>query len=160
MNVRSAVRGFTISEVVVSIFLLSVALLAVAASITFGMNAADHARSITEANTYARVILEYVTANNLAWSTTVTLPTASSGVNDPAGVNQALGAPPLTTGGISFPADTPYRRHIEITGSNCTTDSGDVSWKLDVRQIAVFISWSEQGLPRTIVLKTFQRRPL
>lgn len=159
---RAAKRlAFTLSEVAVSIFVLTIALLGVAAAVSFGGNAAEHGRSVTEAQTYARQMMEFITTNNLAWSTTVTMPAATSGLNDAAGTYQTLSAAPFTTSGINFPADSPYRRHIEITSSNCTTDTASsAGWKLDVRQINVTIQWFERGASRAVVLKTFQRRPL
>ena len=153
--------AFTLAEVAVSIFVLTIALQGVAGAISFGGNADEHGRSVTEAQTYAREIMEFITSNNLAWSSTVTMPAASTGLNDSAGTYQALSATPLTTSGINFPSDSPYRRHIEVTSSNCTTDTtNSAQWKLDVRQINVTIQWFEGGASRAIVLKTFQRRPL
>ena len=161
-------RAFALSEVMVAVFILSVALIGVAASIEFGMTSAEHGRNVTQAEVYARQMMEYVENSGLVWNTVATMPPSSTGVNDGAGVTQPLGAPPMDTSGISDPSGrplssstvTPFSRHIEITSSVAAVDSGDTGWKLDVRQIAITISWFENGKPRSINLKSYLRRPL
>jgi type II secretory pathway pseudopilin PulG len=154
--------GFTIAEVLLSILILSVALLGVAAAISLGMTSAQHGSYVTQAETYAREMLEYLTNNNYPFNASTLLPVPStSGINDPPGVNQPLAAPPLDVSGIVFPANTMFSRHITTISSIATTDpTATTGYKLDVRRISVTILWNENGKPRSVTLATFQRRPL
>jgi Tfp pilus assembly protein PilV len=155
-------HGFTLSEVLLSVFMLTVTLLGLAGAISFGASSAQHGTYVSQATTYAREILEYLTENNIPFTASALLPVASStGINDAVGVTEALAAPPLDVSGISFPKASMFARHINTISSISTSDPvSTTGYKLDVRQISVTISWDENSKPRSVTLTTFQRRPL
>ena len=155
-------KAFTLSEVLVSLSILTISLLGLAGTIAYASASGEHAANVTEASTYARELLEYTMVNNLAYSSSPTFPLpASTGLNDSPGATEALNASPFdSTSGLSLPASSRYQRHIQVLSSRLATEIGATyNWKDDVRQISVTIQWTENARPRSVTLASWQRRP-
>lgn len=151
--------GFSLAEVLVALAVLSVSLLGTAAALHFGMQAVVHGSLISEASTNARALLEVMAAEGRAFST-AGLPDSSSGFNDGPGVTRALNAAPFDSPDYKFSASSRYQRHIEVQASVVASDGAAArAWKDDVRMISVTVLWSESGHSRSLLLRSFCRRP-
>ncbi|CAN0276981.1 unnamed protein product, partial [Phaeothamnion confervicola] len=137
----------SLSEVVLSIFILSLALLGLVGAMHFGMTANQHASNITTALSYARQFIEYIRGGNLPFQlgTSSTLPPSSSGINDVANtfvdLNTPIGA---STNGL--PVDPQFSRNIQcafvnVTGENTVAPA--YAWKANLREVIVTIRWSD-----------------
>ena len=152
-------RGLTMGEILVAIFLLSVALLGTAASLHYGTQAAMHGSYYTDASSNARMLLELMLAENRPFAT-ASLPDSSSGYNDLAGVVRPLDDPPFNLADYRLQGAPRFRRHIEVRNYSQASDSAAMrAWKDDVRQVTVSISWTEGGRDRSLSLSSFARRP-
>lgn len=160
-RLRPGEIGFTLNEVLISIVILTIALLGLAGAMSYGMTSGQHGSNITEALGYARQIEEYCRSNNSPFTlgTPTTLPPATSGINDPIGTYEALNAAPFTsTSGLNLPANSRYQRSIQCQFSNLSsedTTSATYAWKTNVRQISVTIGWFENSARRTIQVSAF-----
>ena len=153
------VRGFSLVEVLLALFVMTVALLGTAAALHFSMGGVLHGSLVTEASSNARALLEVMLAENRAFSTSA-LPDSGSGLNDGPGVTRALNAPPFQLNDYQFSSSSRYQRHIEVQNYSRASDSGAArAWKDDVRQISVSILWTESSHPRSLSLRGLSRRP-
>ncbi|CAN0492948.1 unnamed protein product, partial [Phaeothamnion confervicola] len=77
-------RGMSLSEMIIAVFILTVALLGLASVMHFGMTSNQHATNMTTALSYARQLVESIRGGNLPFQlgTATTLPPSSSGIND------------------------------------------------------------------------------
>jgi Tfp pilus assembly protein PilV len=147
-------------EILVSVSVLTVALLGTAASLHFGMQASMHGSYYTEASANCRQLLEVMLAENRAFAT-AGLPDSTSGYNDGPGVTRPLNDPPFNLSSYSLTNTTRYQRNISVIAYSQPADSSTVRlWKDGVRQITVTISWPESGHTRTVSLSSLARRPL
>lgn len=152
-------KGYSLAEVLVAVFVLSVSLLGTAAALHYGMQAVLHGSLMTEASANARALLEIMQAENRPFSSTA-LPDSSSGFNDAPGVNRALNAPPFNLPDYKLEPASRYQRHIEVQSYSQPSDSAAAqAWKVDVRQVTVTVFWYESGRSRSLALRSFCRRP-
>lgn len=146
-------------EILVSVSVLTIALLGTAASLHFGMQASMHGSYYTEASANCRQLLEIMLAENRAFATTG-LPDSSSGYNDGPGVTRPLNDPPFNQSTYSLTSTTRYQRNITVTAYSQSTDSSAIRlWKDSVRQVTVTVSWPESGRTRTVSLSSLVRSP-
>ncbi len=156
---RRKMVGFSLAEVLVALAVLSVSLLGTAAALHFGMQAVLHGSLMSEASSNARALLEVMVAENRAFSS-LGLPGTSSGFNDAPGVTRALNAPPFDSPDYQFSAGSRYQRHIEVQASTVASDGVTArAWKDDVRMVSVTVLWTESGHSRSLLVRTFCRRP-
>lgn len=148
----------SLSEVILSIFVLSLALLGLVGAMHFGMTANQHAANITTALSYARQFVEYIRGGNLPFQlgTSSTLPLSSSGINDAANTFVALDTP-IGASTSGFPSDPQFSRNIQctfvnVTGENTATPA--YAWKANLREVIVTIQWSDNSHLRTLSLAT------
>jgi len=121
--------GFTLSEVLISIAVISIALLGLMASMLFGTRGAEHARRVTEASNYAREIIEIISVRNVC---------NNSAVNDTSPVDLNAGNYNGTWGTLPNFQVAPYKRKVTVSE---VSSSGSVV----LYQIRVVISWNSPG---------------
>lgn len=129
-------RAFSLSEILISLAVLSVGMLGLMAAMLYGSRGAEHARRVTEANNYARQIVEIIRIRNVA--------------NDAAATDSgqvALNAGNYNGAWGVMPANTDYRR--QVTCSLISTASGVSLYNIRVR---VFWDSSGQGVERSVDL--------
>ena len=152
-------KSYSLAEVLVAVFVLSVSLLGTAAALHYGMQAVLHGSLMTEASANARALLEIMQAENRPFSST-DLPVSESGFNDAPGVNRDLDAPPFNLPDYKLEPASRYKRHIEVQSYSQASDSAAAqAWKVDVRQVTVTVFWYESGRSRSLTLRSFCRRP-
>jgi len=133
---REPRRAFTLSEILISIAVLSIGMLGLMAAMLYGSRGAEHARRVTEANNYARQILEIIRIRNVA---------SEAGATDSGQV--ALNAGNYSgTWGV-MPANTDYRRQV-----TCTLLSSAAGVSLYNIKVRVFWNSSGQGAERSVDL--------
>ena len=111
--------GFSLSEVLISIAVISIGMLGLMSAMLFGTKASSHAQRSSQAANYAREIIEFIRMRDWAASP----PTGLVDVSD--ATRKALGAAPLngSTGAtFTIPADANYTRNIQITPVAGLTD--------------------------------------
>ena len=121
--------GFTLSEVLISIAVISIALLGLMASMLFGTRGAEHARRVSEASNYAREIVEIISVRNVC---------NDSAVNDTSPVDLNAGNYNGNWGVLPNFAVAPYKRQVTCTQ---VSSAGGVT----LYQIRVVISWLSPG---------------
>lgn len=143
-------RGFSFLEVLISVVVLTIGLLGVMGSLTFGLRASAYSGTTSEAVNCARQILERIRLQNLAWSDNV-IPPDTVGLADTASDRRAIEAPP-------FQAMTPsrnLRRNIQM--HRVSMVASDPNYNL--MQVQVTIYWFDRGSEKSVALCAFQRRP-
>jgi prepilin-type N-terminal cleavage/methylation domain-containing protein len=161
-----AEKGFTLTEVMISVSILTIALLGLAGALSFGASSGQISADTTQATTIARRMIEYSIAQDIPFTVSSLLPTSSSGINDSTSPYQTepLNAAPFdATSPLTFSSDDLgfYIRHIETVSSRAATELGpSYNWKDEVRQISATILWTRNGTQRHTTLTSFVRRRL
>lgn len=152
-------RGLSLIELVCAVGVLAVALLGTASALHFGFQASKHGALYTQASGFARTLMEAMLNENRAFSSTA-LPSSSSGLNDAAGVTRPLDEAPFHLASYKLRGYPTYRRHIEVTNFSLSSDPAAVrTWKDDLRQVSVTVSWTEKGRTASVTLTGIARRP-
>lgn len=139
-------RGFSILEVVISIAVLSIALLGTSAAVHYGMKSQTHGKLVSEAQSYADRIMTIMLERNLAHSQTTLAALTGIGLNDSSGARVALNASPLNSITDGLPSDTRYLRNISVRECRLPTETdGKYAWKDGLRQVTVTVYWKESG---------------
>lgn len=151
-------RGYSFAELLVSFFILSVALLGTTAALHYGMTASRHGGLYTEGSNHARSLMQIMLSENRAFSSSA-LPLTTSGYNDATGVTRPLNDPPFGLADYRLGGVARFRRHIEVREYRRSSDPAAAAWKSDVRQVSVTVSWDESGRRHQLTLVSFNRRP-
>lgn len=146
----------SLSEMIIAVFILTIALLGLAGVMHFGMTSNQHATNMTTALSYARQLVESIRGGNLPFSlgTATTLPTSSSGIND---ANNSFVALDTAIGGSTngLPVDPQFTRNIQCAFGNVTSENtaaATYAWKANLREVLVTLRWSESSRWRTLTL--------
>lgn len=151
--------GFALAEVLVALFVLSVALLGSTAALHYGLRSAGHGALVSEANTQARMLLELMLSENRAFASPG-LPVSTSGTNDLPGVTRPLNDPPFGLTAYRLDDSSRFRRHIEVRNYRAPSETdSSLAWKDDVREVRVEVSWQEGTRLESVSLFSFSRRP-
>lgn len=151
--------GLSLIEICFSVGLLSIALLATLATMHFGMASGEHGSNVSDATGQAKQLLEIMLQENRAFSS-VALPSSASGFNDAAGVTRPLNDVPFNSATYLLPSNTRFSRHIEVLDCRQAGEvGGSYAWKDDLREVAVTISWFENGHQRSVNLRSYCKRP-
>lgn len=149
--------GFSILEVLISIAILAVAALGTSAAIHYGLRSQSHGKLVSEAQAYADRLMASMLEQNLAFSTP-SLPTSTSGINDPATARVALNAAPFNNASYGLPTNSRYRRNISILNCRQAAESGgQFGWKDDLRQITVKVYWQENSREGSVTLQCISK---
>lgn len=130
----SASRGFTLVELLISLIVLTVGILAVARMFPTGARAQTQDRLLTGANNYARESLENLSA--LSWSD----PALTLGQHPGAGASEALGSAGQ------------WQRSYVVSAMSAPLDH--------LKRVDVTVSYTGAGLggARTVVATTYLRK--
>ena len=151
---RMRSRGFTLVEVIVSLTLISIALLGVMGAIAYGTKHSGSGEELTEATHIARTYLSYIQESTLLdtiESETGEWPSESSGLNDAVEELRPLDDPPF---GLEAKLDfspaqiEKYRRRIR--SQRVSDDLADHRFNLARVQVTIF--WESKQGERNVLL--------
>lgn len=152
---RMRSRGFTLVEVIVSLTLISIALLGVMGAIAYGTKHSGSGEELTEATHIARAYLSYIQEATLLDTapagTDGWIDEVSSGLNDPVEGLRPLDDSPFGAGsGLDFrPAQIEkYRRRIR--SQRVSDDLADHRFNLARVQVTIF--WESKQGERNVLL--------
>jgi len=145
-------RGYSLIEVCIAIFVLTIGILGAYSAFSFSLNSVFHARNISVATNNARLLVEAVRLKNLPpWA--ATFPTSDeSGLFDAPGARRALNAPPFQ---LDLPADGQFSRRVHV--ERLSGDSN--SYQYNIARISVTVYWDEKGAEKQVQVKAFHRQP-
>jgi len=137
-------------EVLMSLAILSVAILGVLSAVAYGTRAGAYGQRVTEATNYARQISEIIRSEKLAWS--------NGGAPDPQLQNGVENPHIALNSGASFadlPGNTGFWRVI-----NCApiSNPGSVPEFAFLYKIEVIIRFYERGSTRQVIMTSYARR--
>lgn len=150
--------GYSLIEILMAVFVLAVALLGTVAALHYSVRGSLHGSLYTEASSHARAIMEVMLSENRAFLS-ASLPAATSGINDAAGVTRPLNEAPFAQTEYRFPNLSRFRRSIWVQEVRSLNDSVAArAWRSDLRQITVTVYWNEASRQRSVQLVSFSRR--
>jgi prepilin-type N-terminal cleavage/methylation domain-containing protein len=162
--------GFTMAELMIAIAVLSIGLSGVAASLYFGFSRSNAGDDLATAGQYSRMVIELIKGRNyldLAPKAGNGLPTAASGVNDPANADPVpLADPPLQPDaflaynyedGEDGAAETAakgrtladlekYTRKVQVERVSNTAGTPE----FNLIRLTVTIYWEEKGVEKSV----------
>lgn len=159
MTKRKRRHGFTLIEVMYSVGLLSIALLGVIATITYGMMTADMAGNFSAAAHLGQEVVEIIRTDRTNLPTFGLPPNtnrtpvqvAPTGLIDIGGINvtprQAVSAVPLNRPEYGLPSDGRFSRNIQITPVTLGR----------FNRIQVRIYWTQNGKEKMVETIAYQR---
>lgn len=148
----SAVSGFSLSELLISIAISSIALLGTLAMLTYARRSTEHGEKMTQAIAYCRQLCEIVRSEGLAYAYGIP-PSSGSVIN-----NSTMVA--LNSGGGPFgalPDDPAFRRTI------VTQQVNNTGYEQNLLKVTVTVYWAEgrAGTPsanwKNISMVTYSR---
>ncbi len=143
-------RAFSTIEVLVAVFVTSIALLGLLGSLGYGVRASRSGEVMSQAINHCTKLIELTRSRNLDFQGNPPPPPATSGVNDSSdAVRRPLNAPPFAS---DFPADTAFERNIRLERMGA---SGDYNY--DVMKITCTVFWTENGRERSLQFEAFHK---
>jgi len=130
-------------EVLVVIGVLAVGLLAISASVIYGLKANQHGARLTEAGAHGENLINRIRLQNLPFT---------APINDAVSARVPLNAPPFAA---FFPANTPFTRSIQMQ----QLSGVPTNYQYDLSRVTVTLYWSERGVEQSMQLVTLHRRP-
>ncbi|MBI3925985.1 MAG: prepilin-type N-terminal cleavage/methylation domain-containing protein [Armatimonadetes bacterium] len=145
---RSA--AFSLIEIMITLAVVSMALLGLLGALTFGLRASDHAESMTQATNTAREIIGVIRDSEIAWDDPL-----DPALDDAENVRRGLtdGPAPLDTLQLPAPTST-MRRNIQVVRG-----IGPDPEMADIARIRVRVFWTVRGHEKSVELTAFQRNP-
>lgn len=141
-------RGFTLVEVLVSLTLITIAVLGVLGSIAYGTKHAGTGEELAEATHVCRSIMTYLQETTLLDTVEIARPWLSeeSGLNDPDTAFRQLDDAPL--GGMNFqPRQLErYRRRIECVRVN----DDPLNYRYKLARVKVSVFWQSKERERSV----------
>lgn len=151
MNKKSGRRGFSLSEILICVGVISIAFLGTFASLISSQRAVGVGQRMSVATGYCRQLCEIVRARGLAYSTG-TLPASGSDLQTAPGVTST----PLNQGAAfsALPNDDRYTRSIN------TVRVANNGFGYNLYRVTVAVYWQEGKRQNKVSMVTLARVPL
>lgn len=127
-------RGFSLSELLISIAIGAIALLGTLATLTYARRSTEHGEKMTQAIAYCRQLCEIVRSEGLAYAYGIP-PTAGSVINNDSKVALNSGNGPFA----AMPDDPNFMRTI------VTEQVANSGYEQNLLRITVTVYWAERG---------------
>lgn len=140
-------RGFSLAEILVAIFVVTVAALGLISVLIYGTRANGQAQAMAKATHLCREIVGAIRNNELAWPPGALDAALVDGPN----VRRPIDAPPLD--GMGLPAAPEMKRNVLVEQdlSPSGTDHRDKLARITVR-----VFWMHEGQERSVEMTAFQ----
>lgn len=145
--------GLTLMEILIATAVLSIGILGVISTFTFGTTATKTGKMTSEATNLARMVVEHVRLNTTSIGGVGIFPSPpppstplAAGLEDSETDRRPLDAPPFDTAGL--PPGTPYLRNVQITYPSP-----------GIAQIRVRVFWRDKRKENVVELFALQSDP-
>lgn len=146
-------RAFSLVEVMIAIFVITIGLMGLYGSMSYGLRMVDQGADSSRAVAYARKMMEMIRARTLAFSAPSVPPPANGGLNDAPDDRVPLNAAPFSA---DMPSDPTLTRNIKIDW--VTTAAGD--YRTDhLVKIVVQVFWNYRGQEKSVRLEGWEQKP-
>ena len=139
-------RAFTLVEVLIAIFVITVGMLGTISALVFGAKAAQHSDRMTEATNHAREVIEQVRSSNLVWANPLN---PALNQTDSARSPLNAGPAPLT----NLPSDSNMTRNIQIIQG-----IGPDPEMANIARVRVRVFFVIKGHEKVVELMAFEKK--
>lgn len=178
---RTASQGFSLAEVLVAMFVLTVGISGVLSALWWGHSRIDSGKYMSEATNHCRAFYETIVSegliNDAAIASGGSWPNATSGLADPAAARVVMNAAPFNTGNLTFQPQVTgqsstalssgnngnsnelssdlqrFRRNIVVTRLDPAGRSTSEFYVDDLALIQIRVYWEEKNYERFAELK-------
>lgn len=149
--------GFSLTEVLISTFVISIGILGTSSAVYYGVRAQKETGRRTLAAYWGREMLQLIRSRNLPFQPAV--PTVGSPLNDgnydsaadDNGPRRAFNAPPFSN---DFP-DVNFERRLEMK----LLSNDPNSYKSQIAAIKLTLYWNEGGTAKSLTMWSYHRKP-